>query len=274
MALFGRRKREREARDRVAAFWAARAEETRRRGERSTAWRAAGPVTPERVRAEYEARRDALPGEVAALARPAAAWVLREGETCVDSSHMGGAPALFPDEPWPEPDHVMRFWAQVNLADLAPFAEAYGIAMPSGGLLQIFAGDGGGELARYVPAADVARMELRRDIPRGSDWFDDEEGARIEATSLRIELLPEAVVGGHASPPPPTPTPDDLPGHCLGWGPYFAEDDPDVTFIAVCNSNRDLGLAYSDEGVLWATVPTADLAAGDFSRLHCEGESS
>jgi hypothetical protein len=274
MPLFGRRKREREARERVAAFWAARAEETRLRGVRSAEWRAEGPVTPERIRAEYEARRAALPGEVAGLARPTAARVLRDGEPRVDSSHMGGAPALFPEEPWPEPDHPMRFWAQVNLADLALFAEAFGVDMPGGGLLQIFAGDGGGQFVRHVPAADLARMELRRDIPRGSDWFDDEEGARIEATSLLIELFPEAVVGDKSSPPPPTPTPDDLPGYCLGWGPYFAEDDPDVTFLAVCNSNRDLGLAYSDEGVLWATVPTADLAAGDFSRLRCEGESS
>src|SRR5689334_12490729 len=209
MPLFGRRKREREARERVAAFWAARAEETRQRGERSAAWHAAGPVTPDRVRAEYEARRDALDD-----ARPTAAWVLREGEPRVDSSHMGGAPALFPDEPWPEPDYPMRFWAQVNLTDLAPFAEGFGIAMPSDGLLQMFAGDSGGELARYVPAADVARMELRRDIPRGSDWFDDAEGARIEATSLLIELLPEAMVGGEASPP--AVTPDDLPGYCFG----------------------------------------------------------
>ena len=39
-----------------------------------------------------------------------------------------------------------------------------------------------------------AGLERRREIPLGSDWFDEEEGRRIEATSLLIELLPEASV--------------------------------------------------------------------------------
>jgi hypothetical protein len=128
-------------------------------------------------------------------------------------------------------------------------------------------------------------MELRRDIPRGSDWFDDEEGARIESTSLVIEPFPEAAVGGEdagrvvyrdqGDSRRECTMVDDLPGYCFGWWPFLPPAERDaVTFLAVCNSNRDLGLAYSDEGFLWATVPTADLAAGDFSRLHCEGESS
>jgi Domain of unknown function (DUF1963) len=282
---FGRRKREREARERVAAHFEARAERTRRRAARAATWRSEGSVTPERVLREYEARRDDLDPDIAALARPVAAWVLRAGEPRVDSSHMGGAPALHPDEPWPEPDNTMRFWAQLNLADLAPFGSAYGIAMPSDGLLQLFAADSGGELARYVPAAELGQLELRRDIPRGTDWFDDELGRQIEATSLLIDLHPEALVGGEREvdvlypdlhgPRRECSTSDDLPGYCFGWWPFSRPDDPDaLTYLAVCNSNRDLGLAFSDSGFLWTTIPTADLAAGDFTRLECEGESS
>src|SRR4051794_41047663 len=111
---FGQRRREREARERVAAHFAARAERERRRVARAAAWRAAGPGTPERVRGEDEPRRGELEPDLAALTRPAAAWVLRPGEPLADSSHMGGAPALFPDEPWPEPGNTMRFWAQLN----------------------------------------------------------------------------------------------------------------------------------------------------------------
>jgi hypothetical protein len=191
---------------------------------------------------------------------------------------MGGAPALYPGEPWPEPDYVMRFWAQVNLADLAPFAAAYRIAMPADGLLQLFAADEGGELARYLPAADLPGLELRRDIPRGSDWSDDEEGRRIEATSRLIGFYPEALV----APSDAVADVDevylhsgDVPGHCFGPWPFTPPEDADaLTFLAVCDSHTDLGLAYSDMGFLWACLPTADLAAGDFSRLRCEGESS
>jgi Domain of unknown function (DUF1963) len=281
--LFGRSKRAREAIQRAAAHVAAQAERGRRREERSAAWHAEGPVTPERVGEEYAARRAALDSDIAEIARPVAAWVLREGEPRVDSSHMGGAPAMYRGEPWPEPGYPMRFWAQLNLAELAPFAAASGVALPADGLLQLFAGDSGGELARYVPGADLVRMELRGDIPRGSDWPDDAEGARIEATSRRIELFPEALAGGdrlidviwpdlHA-PKRECTTADDLPGYSFGWWPFDPVGD-DVTFLAVCNSNDELGLAYSDMGFLWATVPTEDLAGGDFSRLRCEGASS
>jgi hypothetical protein len=267
----------REFRARLDASTAASEELKRDSAERTRAWRAAEPA-PERIREEYEARRARLAPEVAARARPVAAWELRPGEPRVDSSHMGGAPALYPGEPWPEPDYVMRFWAQVNLADLAPFAAAYRIAMPADGLLQLFAADEGGELARYLPAADLPGLELRRDIPRGSDWSDDEEGRRIEATSRLIGFYPEALV----APSDAVADVDevylhsgDVPGHCFGPWPFTPPEDADaLTFLAVCDSNTDLGLAYSDMGFLWACLPTADLAAGDFSRLRCEGESS
>ena len=136
----------------------------------------------------------------------------------------------------------------------------------------------GGAPARYLPAADVTRLELRRDIPRGSDWSDDEEGRRIEATSLLIDLYPQALVAPshrvadvdevhlHSA---------DVPGHSFGPWPFTPPEDADaLTFLAVCDSNMELGLAYSDMGFLWACLPTADLAAGDFGRLRCEGESS
>jgi hypothetical protein len=280
-----RRRREREARERRDAYFAARAELERARVARAAAWRAEGPATPERVRRELAARREALHPELVPHVRPAAAWVLREGEPRVDSSHMGGAPAMHPDEPWPEPEHPMRFWAQVNLADLAPFASAFDIDMPRDGLLQLFAGDGGGELARYVPAAELAGFVLRRDIPLGSDWAEEDEGRRIEATSLLIDLHPEALVGGDDAAEAIWPDlhgpqracfgPQDLPGYCFGWWPMQRPDDAgDATLLAVCNSNQDLGLMFSDMGLLWAQLPTADLAAGDFSRLRCAGESS
>jgi hypothetical protein len=280
-----KRRREREAREWRDAYFAAKAESERARVARAAAWRAEGPVTPERVRREFEARRDALHPELVPHVRPVAAWVLRAGEPRVDSSHMGGAPALHPDEPWPEPDYPMRFWAQLNLADLVPFAAAFGIAMPPDGLVQLFAGDSGGELARYVPADELASFELRRDIPLGSDWLDEDEGRRIEATSLLIDLHPEALVGGEDAvqaiwPDLQGPQRDcfgtqDLPGYCFGWWPMHRPDDAEAaTFLAAANSNDDLGLAYSDSGMLWAQLPTPDLAAGDFSRLRCDGESS
>jgi hypothetical protein len=261
--MFGRRRRRRDGQERVRAHFAARAERQRRLGERAAAWRAGGEVTPERVVAEYEARLAALDPDIAELARPVAAWVLREGEPGVHSSHMGGAPALDPDEPWPEPGYPMRFWAQLNLAELAPFADAFGIAMPRDGLLQLFAGEGGGELARHLPAGE--RLELRRDIP--------------EATSLLIDLVPEALVGGDDmasviypdlhGPQRECTIGDDLSGYSFGWWPMSRPDEP-VTFLAVCNSSPELGLRYSDEGFLWATVPTA----GDIALLRCEGEST
>lgn len=281
--MFGRRRRRREGQERVRAHFAARAERQRLLGERAGAWRAGGEVTPERVIAEYEARLATLDADIAEIARPVAAWVLREGEPRLDSSHMGGAPTLDPDEPWPERDYPMRFWAQLNLAELAPFADAFGIAVPRDGLLQLFAGEGGGELARHLPAGEG--LELRRDIPLGGEWPDEEEGRRIEATSLLIDLVPEALVGGDDmvaviypdlhGPQRECTVGDDLSGYSFGWWPMSRPEAPDaLTFLAVCNSNPELGLRYSDEGFLWATVPTAELAAGDFTHLHCEGEST
>jgi hypothetical protein len=165
--MFGKRRRRREAQEQVRAHFAARAERQRLLGERAAAWRAGGEVTPERVAAEYQARLAALDPDIAAIARPVAAWVLRPGEPDVNSSQMGGAPALYPDEPWPEP------------------------------------------------------------------------------------------------------------GYRFGWWRMSGPEDPDaLTVLAVCNSNADLGLRYSDEGLEWATVPTAEFAAGDFTHLHCEGEST
>jgi hypothetical protein len=278
MRLLGRRRRAREReRERVRAFWAAREQAERDREARAAAWRAAAPVTPDRVRLEYEARRAALAPELAERARPAAAWTLRRGEPRVDSSHVGGAPAMYPGEPWPADPGTMRFWAQVNLAELAPYAAAYRVRMPADGLLQLFAGDQGGELARHLPAAEMAALELRREIPLGSEWGDEEDGRRREATTLLIDLHPEAVVGipdaielqGDAT------VSEDLRGYCFGPFPWSRPGDAAaLTCLATCNSQSELGLAYSDEGMLWASLPTADLAAGDFRRLRCQGESS
>lgn len=283
--MFGKRRRRREAREQVRAHFAAQAERQRLLGERAAAWRAGGEVTLERVATEYQARLAALDPDIAAIAQPVAAWVLRPGEPDVRSSHMGGAPALYQDEPWPELNYPMRFWAQLNLADLAPFAAAFGIALPRDGLLQLFAGEGGGELARYIAADDLGRLERRHEIPLGGEWADEEEGRRIEAISLLIDLVPEALVGGDDvvdviypdlhGPQRECTVGDDLAGYSFGWWPMSRPEDPDaLTFLAVCNSNADLGLRYSDEGFLWATVPTAELAAGDFTHLRCEGESS
>ena len=167
----------------------------------------------EQVRAHFAARaeRQRLLGE------RAAAWCA-DGEVTperVASEYQARLAALDPDT-----------------AAIAPFAAAFEFALPSDGLLQVFAGEGGGELARYIPADDL--------------------GPQRECTVS-----------------------DDLAGYSFGWWPMSRPEDPDaLTFLAVCNSNADLGLRYSDEGFLWATVPTIELAAGDFTHLHCEGESS
>jgi hypothetical protein len=42
----------------------------------------------------------------------------------------------------------------------------------------------------------------------------------------------------------------------------------------MCSSHREIGLMWGDAGDLWAAVPTHELAAGDFTHLHCGGESS
>jgi Domain of unknown function (DUF1963) len=266
----------RRLREEIAAHTAATALRDEARARRAEAWRTA-ELTPERIRAEYDAQVAELAPDVREWARPVAAWVLGAGTPRADSSHMGGAPALYPDEDWPADDGwVMRFWAQINLAELAPYAAAYGIAMPADGLLQLFAHEEGGELARVIPAADLGRLELRREIPITSLWEDTEETREIFQATRTIDFLPEALIPWQEVPRLVDATSSEhLPGYCFGWWPFSEPDDADgLTFLAVCNSNRDLGLAFSDEGFLWVTVPTSDLAAGDFSRLHVDGESS
>jgi hypothetical protein len=283
----------------AARSWAHRRDERRRERERrAEAWRAT-ELTIERIRAEYEARKDLLDEALEPWARPIAAWALRDGEPRVTSSHMGGRPALYPDEEWPGgAGDPMRFWAQVNLADLASFAQAFAVALPSSGLLQLFAGEEGGEYARYIPATDLDRLELRSEIPIGPLWTGVEDAATIHRRSRLIELYPEALVpwqeAGHLVPEDDGPvtctTSGDLPGYSFGWWPFsswsltdglygWPEARPkpppeDWVFLAVCDSNRELGLAYSDEGFLWAMAPRDDLAAGRFEQLRCDGESS
>jgi hypothetical protein len=85
-------------------------------------------------------------------------------------------------------------------------------------------------------------------------------------------------------------TSEDLPGYSFGWWPFsswpltdglygWPETRPrprpeDWVFLAVCHSNDELGLAYSDGGFLWAMAPADDIAAGSFEQLRCDGESS
>jgi Domain of unknown function (DUF1963) len=283
--------------------WVRRRDELRReREQRAQLWRAA-ELSVERIHAEYQSRKALLDERLMPSARPIAAWSLRDGEEQVTSSHMGGRPALYPHEPWPgeEEQFPMRFWAQVNFADLAPYAQAFGIAMPSAGLLQMFGGDEGGELARYVPAADVERLELRGRIPINPYWATVDDAERLHRRSLLIDLYPEALVPwdeighlvGELEDPdfrPAYTTSEDVPGYSFGWWPFsswslkdglygWPETRPkprpeDWVFLAVCESNDDLALVFSDSGFLWATVPAADLAAGDFTQLRCDGESS
>ena len=130
--------------------WVRRRDELRReREQRAHLWRAA-ELSVERIHAEYQSRRALLDEQLMPLARPIAAWSLRDGQEQVTSSHVGGRPALYPDEPWPgeQDEFPMRFWAQLNFADLAPYAQAFGIAMPSAGLVEMLGRDEGGERAR------------------------------------------------------------------------------------------------------------------------------
>jgi hypothetical protein len=282
-----------------------RAVERRERERRAGAWRAAGPPTPEAIAAEYDARRALLDERLQPWARPVAAWTLRDGSPRVASSHMGGRPALYPGEEWPGgEDDPMRFWAQVNLAELAPYARAFGVAMAPDGLVQLFSRDEGGELARCIPAAELARLELRERIPIGHLWANADDAEEVHRRSQLIGLHPEALVpwdetsriiyrddaGDRLDTPLPCTTSDDLPGYSFGWWPFsswglkeglcdWPPDRPrpapeEWVFLAVCDSNNDLGLLFSDAGFLWAMVPAADLAAGDFSQLRCAGESS
>jgi hypothetical protein len=293
---FGRRKKP--APNEAALSWARRKAELRReRDERAHAWRAA-ELTAERIRAEYEARKNLLDEPLRPWARPIAAWSLRDGEPSVTSSYMGGRPALYPGEEWPGgADDPMRFWAQVNLAELAPYAQAYGIALPSTGLVQLFAGEEGGEQARYIPPGDLERLELRGEIPIGPLWEGADEAERYHRRTKLIDLYPEALVpwqeAGDLLPDDgyeTSTTSEILPGYSFGWWPFSSwsledglSDWPqarpkprpeDWVFLAVCDSNNELGLAFSDAGFLWAMAPADDLAAGSFEQLRCDGESS
>jgi hypothetical protein len=287
--------------ERRQAWLERRAAEQRERAARADAWLAAGPPAPERIAAEYEARLALLDDELRPWSRPVAAWRLRDGEPRVESSRMGGRPSLHPDEPWPGDGDPMRFWAQVNLADLAPFAQAYGVTLPADGVVQLFGGDEGGELARYVPAGELGGLELRERVPIGPLWDGVDDAEEVHRRTLLISLYPEALVPWQeTSPiafrdddidaPLPCTTSEELPGYSFGWWPFsswglgdglygWPADRPkpppeDWVFLAVCDSNRDLGLMFSDAGFLWATIPAADLAAGDFSQLRADGESS
>jgi hypothetical protein len=299
---FWRRRSRKPAPNEAALSWARRkAELRRRRDERAAAWRAA-ELTVERIQAEYEARKAFLAEPLEPWARPIAAWTLRDGEPRVTSSHMGGRPALYRNEEWPGgADDPMRFWAQVNLADLAPYAQAFAIELPSSGLVQLFAGDEGGELARYISPDDLGGLELRTEIPVGPLWDGVEEAEAFHRRSLLIELYPEAMVpwdetshlrlrDGDPDVSVTCTTSEDLPGYSFGWWPFSSwpltdgldgwpgtrpkPRPEDWLFLAVCESNRELELAYSDAGPLWAMAPAEDLAAGSFEQLRCDGESS
>ncbi len=276
-----------------------RDEERRRREEAAAAWRAGGPPSPGRITEEYETRYAALDEELRPWARPVAAWTLRAGEPSVTASYMGGRPALHPGEDWPCVDgEPLRFWAQVNLADLAPFAKAFGIPMPTTGLVQLFAGEEGWEEARYIPGGDLTALELSGEAPITHLWDRTAEVEEMFQRSALIELHPDVLipwgetldilyVDNDLERPRAATTSEDLPGYSFGWWPFspfslaeLVKEWPAApvpehwTFLAVCNSNRDLGLAYSDGGFLWATLPAAELAAADFGHLRCDGESS
>jgi hypothetical protein len=187
--------------NRAQTSWVIRRDEQRReRDRRADVWRAAGEPSAERIQAEYERLKDVLDERLRPWARPIAAWTLTDGEPRVASSHMGGRPAMYPDEAWPGGDSdPMRFWAQVNLADLAPYAQAFDVAMPSAGLLQLFAADEGGELARYIPATDLERLQLRERIPIGHLWADVEDAKQMHRRSLLIGLYPKRSCPGKRS---------------------------------------------------------------------------
>jgi uncharacterized protein DUF1963 len=299
--LTGRSGKASDAAERRRRWLEQREQERRERSARADAWLAAGPPTVERIAAEYEARLALLDEELRPWARPVAAWRLRDGEPRVESSRMGGRPPLYAGEQWPGGDDPMRFWAQVNLADLAPFARAYGVALPTDGLVQLFAGDEGGELARYIPAGELGGLELCDRVPIGPLWADSDDAQEVHHRTLLISLYPEALVPWQeTSPiifrdddidaPLPCTTSEELPGYSFGWWPFsswgledgldgWPPDRPkpppeDWVFLAVCDSNDHLGLQFSDAGFLWATIPAADLAAGDFTQLRCDGESS
>jgi hypothetical protein len=183
----------------------------------------------------------------------------------------------------------MRFWAQINLADLAPFARAYEIAMPPAGIVQLWAEYEGDQMARYLQPESLDRLETRREVPQHLYWDESPEVRGMLHTSMLIDLYPEALVrNDHPGALDEGTTPGIVPGYSFGWwsfDPYSLEvhkqyewsdapDPPGWTFLAVCSSRRDLGLIWGDVGDLWTAVPTNELARGDFSHLHCDGDSS
>jgi hypothetical protein len=296
MRLFGRRRKQAALTTSAAAARAAVADRARAQAERAAAWQRTGDVSPARIRSAYESRRDALGADLRPSARPIAGWSLRAGSATVAGSFMGGRPAMYADEEWPVAGDPMKFWAQLNLADLAPYARAYDIVMPADGLVQLFAAESGGELARYLPASDLPRLELRTEIPIPPDWEEDDESRRIIHTSLLVDLYPEALVpwaatsamrrGDDGERLECAPS-GDLPGYSfrlvavlrlrparIGTRWPDAPEPALWTFLAVCDSHADLGLRFSDMGYLWAVIPTAELAAADFTHLLCDGESS
>jgi hypothetical protein len=107
-------------------------------------------------------------------------------------------------------------------------------------------------------------------------------------TSLLIDLYPEALLRSDHPGDADGTTSGLVPGWSFGWWSFDryplehhkryewpqAPDPEDWTFLAVCSSQRDLALTWGDAGDLWAAVPTDELAAGDLTHLHCDGESS
>src|SRR4051812_18545821 len=194
MRIFDRRRRAREELARAA--WEAREESARARDALAETWLALESTSPEAIRTRYASRLDELDDELRPWGRPIAAWALRpDGGRAPDGSFMGGSPALRPTEPWPGGEEDPgRFWVQLNLAHLAPFAAAFRVAMPPDGLLQLFFTDGGRAIARRIPASELDQLELRRDIPVGPEWDDPGLAGVYVRRSWRIALYPEALV--------------------------------------------------------------------------------
>jgi hypothetical protein len=285
MRIFGFTRRRRDREELARAVWEAREEAARARDALAETWLALGSSSPEAIRARYASRLGELDDELRPWGRPIAAWALRpDGERAPDGSFMGGSPGLRPAEPWPGAEgDPGRFWVQLNLAHLAPFAAAFRVAMPADGLLQLFLTDGGRGIARHIPASELGTLELRHEIPLGPEWDDPAVAGMYVRRSWRIALYPEALVPRQecshivfrdgVDAPLPCTTADELPGYSFGWWPCSPPRSGEWTFLAVCASRRDLALSYSDEGFVWAAAPTRELAAGDFTSLTAEGES-
>ncbi|MGH2949958.1 MAG: hypothetical protein ACRDPC_27465 [Solirubrobacteraceae bacterium] len=128
---------------------------------------------------------------------------------------------------------------------------------------------------------------MRTEIPSDCYWEDTDAVRGMLHTSLLIDLHPEAQVQGAHARWEECTTAGDLPGYSFGWWPLSdygltelrdrwpeAPAPQDWTFLAICSSRDELGLRFSDMGDLCAVTPTAELAVGDFTHLHCDGESS